>query len=916
MPRAFDPDRGQEAADLFEDLPNDMRALMAGAGGSAPYLFGLMHREQDWVRSALSEPEIAVEAEFHRLRAGDPKEIGSILRAGKRRVALLVALMDLGGIWPLETVTQTLTDFAELACDLALQAALAPLLARGKLPGQSEDSLSDAAGMVVLAMGKMGAGELNYSSDIDLICLFDQDRFDPDDYHDARSAFVKATRSMSKTLSDVTDEGYVFRTDLRLRPDPSVTPVCMAMEAAENYYESLGRTWERAAYIKARPVAGDLVAGQRFLETLRPFVWRKHLDFAAIEDAHNMRLAIREHKGLGGPITLPGHNMKLGRGGIREIEFYTQTRQLIAGGRDPSLRVRGTVSGLTALSLAGWIEPETAAELSDHYRFHRTVEHRVQMVQDAQTHALPRTDEEFERLSALMGRESTELKEDLLTRLSAVHKATEGFFAPAKPSDKPSESVLGPDTLARWVSFPALRSPRAQGLLDRLRPELEIRLSQAARPQEALAALEGFLSGLPAGVQVLSLFEANPHLIDLVLDVVSTSPALAEYLSRNAQVLDAVIGGGFFEDWPGSDGLEDDLRRRFDARAGDYEAMLDTARRWMKEWHFRVGVHVLRGLVTAAEAGTQYADLAAAVLRVIWPVVQAEFARKHGPAPGRGAILLGMGALGAGRMNAHSDLDLIVIYDPQGIDMSDGKRPLATRPYFARLTQALITALSAPMAEGRLYEVDMRLRPSGNQGPVATSWASFQSYQSEEAWTWEHLALTRARVICGPPDLAGDVENFRADLLAQSRDKSGLAQDLQDMRARIASAKPPAGWLDIKAGPGRMQDIELFAQGGTLLAGSRARGLLDGLEALQNQGVLDDTSQLAKTYALYWRVQLGGRVLAPTLVDSDDLGQGAQDFLLRLTGMESLQDLQTALEAGRVEADELISSALDRLHGA
>jgi glutamate-ammonia-ligase adenylyltransferase len=687
----------------------------------------------------------------------------------------------------------------------------------------------------------------------------------------------------------------------------------MAMEAAENYYESLGRTWERAAYIKANPVAGDLAAGNRFLDTLTPFVWRKHLDFAAIEDAHNMRLAIREHKGLGGPITLPGHNMKLGRGGIREIEFYTQTRQLIAGGRDPSLRVRGTVEGLSALSFAGWIEPETAADLTDHYRFHRTVEHRIQMVQDAQTHALPQTDAEFDRLACLMGLDTDALRDELHDRLSEVHTATEGFFAPGKPSDAPVQSELTEDVIERWLSYPALRSPRAQGLLERVRPEFEQRLSAAARPQEALSALDGFLAGLPAGVQLLSLFEANPHLIDLVLDVVATSPALAEYLSRNAQVLDAVIGGQFFADWPGVDGLDADLTDTLSHYAGDYEGKLDAARRWQKEWHFRIGVHVLRGLVTAAEAGTQYADLATSVLRVLWRVVQDEFARKHGAVLGRGAVLLGMGALGAGRMNARSDLDLIVIYDADGAEMSDGKRPLAARPYFARLTQALITALSAPMSQGRLYEVDMRLRPSGNQGPVATSWSSFRSYQSDEAWTWEHLALTRARVVAGPEALAQDVEAFRSDLLARKRDPAELAGDLLDMRARIAAAKPPSGWLDIKAGPGQMQDIELIAQGGTLLSGQSASDMLTGLEALQELGVLEDASVLARLYAQYWRVQLGGRLLAADVPDETGLGTSAHEFLQKITSQESLSDLRQALEDGRIAADAAITRALNLL---
>ncbi len=911
LPRPFDPDMGAEARARVAGLPRDLADLVAGAAGSAPYLYDLLRREADWLPGAFEDPSEALEAACAGLETLDTKALGPALRQAKRRHALLIALMDLGGLWPLEEVTGTLTRFADRACDLALKAALAPLIARGKLPGATEDDLADCAGMVVMAMGKMGAGELNYSSDIDLICLFDESRFDDADFHEARSAFIKATRTMSRTLSDATAHGYVFRTDLRLRPDPSVTPVTVSMEAAERYYESFGRTWERAAYIKARPAAGDLDAGARFLQTLTPFVWRKHLDFAAIEDAHNMRLAIREHKGLGGPITLPGHDMKLGRGGIREIEFFTQTRQLIAGGRDPSLRARGTVPALEALAEAGWVPPEIAVDLSDHYRFHRTVEHRIQMVRDAQTHCLPQTEEGLERIACLMGRARADLEAELHARLSAVHTSTEGFFAPQSGTTPDAEIVIDDSVVRRWLTFPALRSTRAKSALDRLRPVFEARLSEAARPEDALRALDGFLSGLPAGVQVLALFEANPHLIDLVLDVASSSPSLAEHLSQNAQVLDAVIGGDFFADWPGQAALEADLTDVLDRVGADYERVLDMTRRWAKEWHFRIGVHLLRGLICADRAGRYYADLARAVLRVIWPHVQQSFAARHGPPPGRGAVLLGMGALGAGAMNARSDLDLIVIYDAGEAETSDGPRPLPVRRYFARLTQALITALSAPMAEGRLYEVDMRLRPSGNQGPVATSWASFQQYQRTEAWTWEYLALTRAAVVAGPEALSEEVRGFIAARLADPREAAVLAADVLKMRVRIAAAKPSGGWLDIKTGPGRMQDIELLGQLGVLLGGG-GTGLATGLANLLRRDVLTQPARdaLADAHDLYWRVQQAGRLLAPDLRDERALGPSGVEALLRITEAPSLESLQKTLADSQRDAARVIDETL------
>ncbi|MBL4768215.1 MAG: bifunctional [glutamine synthetase] adenylyltransferase/[glutamine synthetase]-adenylyl-L-tyrosine phosphorylase, partial [Rhodobacteraceae bacterium] len=787
---------------------------------------------------------------------------------------------------------------------------------RGKLPGQNEDDIATAGGLIVLAMGKMGAHELNYSSDIDLICLFDETRFDPDDYYEARTGMVRATRAMSATLNDRTEDGYVFRTDLRLRPDPSVTPVCMATEPAERYYESLGRTWERAAYIKARAAAGDIKAGEGFLKTLTPFVWRRHLDFAAIQDAHDMRLRIRENKGLGGPLTVPGHNMKLGRGGIREIEFFTQTRQLIAGGRDPSLRLRGTTQGLAALAEKGWVPQGVAETLTDHYRQHRLVEHRIQMVNDAQTHDMPRTDKGIDRIACLMGMDGTSLRADLTRRLSEVHSLTEGFFAPDAVDPVPVVEIpdtLDTDILARWITYPALRSQRAAQVFERLRPVLLSRLARTPRPAEALLALDGFLAGLPAGVQLFSLFEANPHLIDLLIDIVGTSPALASHLSRNSAVFDAVIGGDFFADWPGKTALQGELDAMLAAET-DYETQLDATRRWTKEWHFRIGVHHLRGLTDGKRAGAQYADLADCVIAGLLPVVTAQFAIKHGPPPGRGAVVLGMGSLGAAQLNAMSDLDVILIYDPLDADMSEGRRPLATRLYYARLTQAMITALTAPMAQGRLYEVDMRLRPSGNQGPVATSWVSFQDYQRTKAWVWEHLALTRARVVAGEAGLGADIEAFRQEMLNTPRTQSDILHEVTEMRARLAAAKSPAGIWDAKTGAGRMLEIELLAQAGALLAGSAARDVPAGLKGAVADGWLGvaEAAELGDLYGLFWSVQAAVQLLSGKALNVGDMGEGGVGFLCRSSGFDNIDALGAALDTGYGRAAGLITAALGK----
>ncbi len=941
-PLPFDPARGAEARATLPDLPPELGDLLAGAAGCSPYLAGLIGRERDWLQQALAgPPEAAFDA---LLEIGDEGEepLRAALRQAKRRAALLIALADLGGVWGLEQVTGALTRLADRATDLALGFQIGREAARGKLPGlpglPADDpaAAARATGTVAIAMGKMGAGELNYSSDIDLIMLFDESRHDPADFHDIRAGLIRATRRMVRMLSDNTHEGYVFRTDLRLRPDPSVTPVCLSMEAAERYYESLGRTWERAAWIKARPAAGDTAAGADFIGRLRPFVWRRYLDFAAIEDAHDIRLAIRQHKGTGGAIVLAGHDVKLGRGGIREIEFFTQTRQLIAGGRDPDLRPRATQAALAALAGKGWVPDDVARRLSAHYRFLRTVEHRLQMVHDAQTHKLPGDDDGFRRLAMMMGKTDPDaLQRRLTDTFEEVHALTEGFFAPghaappaaaapdpqAAPQAAPQSTLqTDPQTeeiVARWPGYAALRSERARRIFDRLRPDLLARLGAADRPREALLAFDGFLQGLPAGVQIFSLFQANPQLIDLIVDIAATAPDLARYLGRNSAVLDAVIGGDFFAPWPGEAALRADLAARLGA-AADYEAALAEARRWRREWHFRIGVHHLRGLIGADEAGGQYADLAGAVLAALWPVVVDQFARRHGAPPGQGAVVIGMGSLGAGRLNAASDLDLLVIYDPAGAEGSDGPKPLATRPYFARLTQAFITALSAPMAEGRLYEVDMRLRPSGRQGPVATSISAFRDYQLREAWTWEHLALSRARPVAGSADLGAAVSAVRDEVLARGCPPGRLARDVADMRARILAAKGDgAGAFEAKLGPGRLQDVELAAQAALLRAGGGPRDTPGQIAAAAAAGVLraPEARALAQAQALFWRLQAGLRLLMGEGADgaARDLGQGGQAFLLRELGAGDMAGLERMLAGAATAAAGAIADFLARL---
>jgi len=910
VPTPFNKEAGEAIALLFSSQPNKINQLIRGVGGCSPYLKGLLEIEYDWVLSALDSQENILNAEFSRLKKTPSSEIKTALRVTKRRVALWSALCDFSGIWELNDVTNMLTQFADLACQLALKVALETELSRGNIPGLEIDHSPEKTGMFVLAMGKMGAHELNYSSDIDLICFFDETQFLEEKYFDARKGFIRATRLMSSILSDLTEDGYVFRTDLRLRPDPSVNPVCIATETAERYYESLGRTWERAAYIKARVVAGDTKAGINFLHSLTPFVWRKYLDFAAIEDAHDIRLRIREHKGLGGALKLLGHNIKLGSGGIREIEFFTQTRQLIAGGRDMELRVRGTIDGLKNLSKKGWIDKTVSEKLISHYTLYRNIEHRLQMVHDAQTHDLPKSIEGMERLSCMMGTTPDLLAKDLLFSLKEVNQLTEGFFKPTKLDLTFSLSEMETKVVDRWRSYPSLRSPRAEHIFNRLRPKILEKIRSTDKSNNALIAFDKFLVGLPTGVQLFSLFEANPQLIDLLVDIVGTAPALANHLAKSPVVFDAVIGGDFWTPWPKLTTLERQLSNLIKLET-DYEQKLEVSRKWKKEWHFRIGVHLLRGITNVNQAGTQYAELAETVLKVIFPVVISEFSKKYGKPPGRGASIFSMGSLGATHLNSTSDLDLIVIYDAEGIEFSDCPTPLNSRLYYTRLTQALVTAMTVEMSQGKLYEVDMRLRPSGRKGPVATSWTSFKDYQTNEAWAWEHLALTRGRVICGNSELSINIEDFRLQLIKNVRPEVAV-RSLKEMREKIQKIDLNNNKWEFKQGIGRMQDIELFSQLSTVINGQVTRDVSSGLIAGSESGLLTNTQldQILKTYKFLKEMNMATRLINDPSQEFEKISTSGHSFILKLTKINTIKALSKNFEFQTKRVAKIINTVL------
>ncbi|MEM7056589.1 MAG: bifunctional [glutamine synthetase] adenylyltransferase/[glutamine synthetase]-adenylyl-L-tyrosine phosphorylase [Pseudomonadota bacterium] len=937
VPLAYDQDRAVDILDRLDPSlrQGDMGELLAGAAGSSPYLCRLLTRYGDWLTEAATQDlQDALGILIAHLQTGvlnsdNAANLGKHLRQTKGRAALLIALADLAGAWTLQEVTKALTRLADAACVSAAQWLLTKELDAGKLPGLEMDAIDHGAGYILIAMGKMGSGELNYSSDIDLIALFDDGLFEGDDVLEARSRFIHVTRQLVKLLSENTADGYVFRTDLRLRPSPSTTPVCMARDAAERYYESVGRTWERAAHIKARALV-DTRAGDEYLAALSPFIWRRHLDFAAIDDIHEMLRKIRAQRAQFHAGTVPGHNIKLGPGGIREIEFFAQTRQLIMGGRNPDLRVSNTVGALKALADNGVIDRSQADTLTQDYEELRSLEHRLQMIEDAQTHTIPTATEARDRLAALSGQPDRDAFEgSIARRLARIHALTEEFFRPGAAEDRPLPAPMDaaltafdrPEDAARqlerWRSgqIAATRSERAQGLFAQLEPQIITRLARAANPDQALSHFDRFLSGLPSGVQVFSLFSANPQLLDLIISICTVAPRLAGYLGRRSGALDTLLDRDFWEPLGSVEALRKDFEAAMQGET-DYERLLDASRRWSRDLWFRVGVHVIRGVVDANAAGAEYTAIAETYISGLLPHVIANFAVRHGPPPGNGVAVLAFGKLGSGEMTASSDLDIITIYDPDGVESSEGPRPLPPGVYYPRLTQALVSALTAPTAEGALYEVDMRLRPSGSQGPVAVSRTAFETYHREKAWVWEHLALTRARCIAGPKNLTDTIGTIISNVLRARAGDPAILPEAAEMRGRLIQANRAERddpW-SLKHAAGGLMEIEFLAQTGVLLHGlDGVRSVREALPALTTADWLteEDTAVLQSAFDLQQSLQQIERVAIEGSFDPAAIGDELRTVLANAAEAEEFDTLEQKLVSAQSEAADLAKGMFD-----
>ncbi len=868
-------DGGREAA-----MAADWTSALERARAHAPFLARALEKREDL--AAMLEQGRGEDALLAAKRTRE-SDVAAALRSERLGLALVLAMGDLASAFDLDKVMRELSTFA----DRALHAAIGAAITR-----RVEDARNE--GMIGLALGKHGAGELNYSSDIDPILLFDPETLPRRERDEPGEAAQRYAREVVRLLSEVTPLGYVFRVDLRLRPQSEVSPLALPLNAATAHYESSALAWERAAFIRARACAGDIAAGEAFLDHIRPFVWRRSLDFGAIDEIRRLTRRIREQQS--GPRQPgPGYNLKLGRGGIREIEFFAQTHQLIHGGRDPSLRRRGTRAALDALAASRRIAEEDARVLGESYDTLRTIEHRLQMVRDQQTHSLP-SDEALDNVARLHGLDDgaalVALLDDVTApvgerfdalldegRVSVPGHALHVAGTDAAAAPVPQEIVA---RVAEWSDgrYPPLRSPAALAAFDAIRPDLLQSVAASEDPERTLARWETLLGRLPSAINLFRLLEARPGLFDLLAKCLTLAPPLADELSRRPDLLDALIDRTAL-DLPGDvAALVSAMAQR--ERGDDYEDRLDRIRIVTGESRFGLGVQLIEGArdpIAVAEALSRTAE---AALQVAVAAAEDEFAAKHGRIEGSELVIVGLGRLGGGLLTHASDLDIIYLFTGSHDAESDGGRPLGATLYFNRLAQRVTAALSVPTAQGALYEVDTRLRPQGAQGPLAVSVDSFERYQREDAWTWEHMALERARVLVGSEAARDQVQSVVTSILNMERDAEQLRKDVLKMRGEMARHKEARGPLDAKLLRGGLVDIEFLVHFLQLKHRNALTPRLgDAIAALAAEDLLPDT--IAPAHDLMTRLLVGTRLLAPDLTRPND---AAAAILARQSGCE------------------------------
>ena len=762
----------------------------------------------------------------------------------------------------LDTVEQTLAGSTALA-EQCLSIALAAV--EGEF-AQRHGVVRDEAGieqrLVVFGLGKLGGGELNFSSDIDLVYAYPRDgESDGRRALEAEDYFARLGQRLAKLLDEVTADGFCHRVDLRLRPFGGAGRVAWSFAAMDGYFQREGRDWERYAWLKARTVAGDVAAGEAWLETLRPFVYRRYLDFTALDGLRTMKAAIvaeMQRRDM-------ADDLKRGVGGIREIEFLVQSLQLIRGGREPALRGRSLLPALQALVEAGQIAPGHGQVLADAYRFLRRLENRVQMLADAQTHAVPEAAPERLRLALGLGYAGWQPLQDELARWrEQVSAEFDALLVPQRGQAAPDalESYWralpqgGDAAVLATAGFPdaeggdaALRdfarsggvralSDAARARLDRVVPALLGAAAASARPEVALKRLLDLLQAILRRASYLALLDEQPSALARLVDVLARSAFLAERIAHYPLLLDELLDTRVAGPLPGAAQMQAACAAAVAGPDDDPEVALRALNEVRQALSFRIALASLDRRQGAGRSTRQLAALADAVVAQVLRMARSEVEAAHGVLPGGRFAVVGYGSLGGCELGFGSDLDLVFLYDADPNAMSDGARALEPARWYTRLAQKVVALLGAVTAAGRLYETDMRLRPDGSKSLLVSTLASYVEYQQQRAWTWEHQALVRARAVAGDASLLEDFEQVRRDTLGRVRDRAALAADVGQMRQRMRAEldRSDAARFDLKQGAGGLVDLEFVLQYGVL---ARAADVPALLQRRDSPGLID-----------------------------------------------------------------------------
>ena len=844
--------------------------------------------------------------------AASDKHLMRDIRTFRNRTHFAIALAELLGHTDISESWSLLTRAAEEA----VQGVVCYLL---------KDQKADSSGWVILGLGKLGAGELNYSSDIDLIALYHSpDSTGPDEQAATKKNryFNELTRRLSTLLSQQTEDGFGWRVDFRLRPDPAVTPLCLSADAAISYYESIARSWERAAFIRARPIAGDKAEGERFLQQISPFIWRRNLDYTVLDD---LQVWLRH---LPTPADYLGFDVKLGAFGIRHIELLVHLLQLLGGGRHQALRQHHTFDALDALATEGWLSSEQIKTMKLCYSQWRLIEHRLQYLRDTQTHSLPRNEAEMNSFACFTGHNDSA---DLRQMLADLQKQTEaacshplmdrllaGHNAKASAEDRRLASSADRTVNSSWLAevgfsrpddmmdiidgwmsgrVPATRSERARDYLTRFLPSFLMRLGKADAPDSAFACFTELIRNLPAGAQIFALFVHYPQLADLVGSLLVKAPEMTNTLSRKPALFDLLLETSFFTPFS-ADPLTVPFNLQQTVTDSGAEQALGQLCLWAGEARFRTDVHFLQGLCRVDEASRRLSAIADICIREVTRMARLDMHRRYGALPDERFAVLGLGRLGSQRLTPNSDLDLMFVYDSQPDAMSDGRQKLTAGQYYNRMAQLIISWLSVRTAQGKLFDIDARLRPDGQSGALATYLGRLTDYYQTQAWPWEYCAFLKTRLIYADEAVKEPCETAVQSIKTTPPSWDDLSADIITMRHRLAQDTGTS--LSLKKRPGGFLDAEFL---GILTAVKANKPHLltdpDGnpsalIKLLSEQG--PDNTELAAVFAGLNQLEmiaqfsslcLGGAAIAPSETENQQTWLALADRL----GVQTVQDI-------------------------